>query len=200
MPSKEPPLNGLVLIGGKSTRMNSDKALLSYHGKPHAAHCYDLLSNYCDRVYLSTRSDSPLGPALESYPVIKDVSGVSGPMAGILAAFEENPDAAWLVLAGDLPYVTDKTLRALVASRDVEKCATAYTSPEDGKPEPLCAIYEPRSRAHRQGSSGKGDYSPRNVLGKLDVFLLCAKDSRELRNVNTPGEYVAAIQELQRNQ
>jgi len=198
MPDKEPPIYGLVLIGGKSTRMNSDKALLSYRGRPHAAHCYDLLSNHCDRVYLSTRSDAPLKGSLEALNVVNDVTDVPGPMAGILAAFEEESQAAWLVLACDLPYVTDTTLERLVAARDNENFATVYASPEDRKPEPLCAIYEPRIRSILQESAANADYSPRNLLSRLDISLLDAHDPRDLRNVNTPEEYVAALQELKK--
>ena len=54
--------------------------------------------------------------------------------------------AYWLVLACDLPFLDAETLRHLLRSRVVARAATAYRSSYDGLPEPLCAIWEPRTR------------------------------------------------------
>jgi len=48
---------GLVLSGGKSTRMGEDKGLISYHGIPQRDHLYQLLNQDCDTTYLSIRED-----------------------------------------------------------------------------------------------------------------------------------------------
>ncbi|MCL4693819.1 MAG: NTP transferase domain-containing protein, partial [Candidatus Hydrogenedentes bacterium] len=51
------PLYGLVLAGGKSTRMGQDKSALRYYDKPQVAHCLEMLGQFCKRVYVSCRAD-----------------------------------------------------------------------------------------------------------------------------------------------
>jgi len=51
------PLYGLVLSGGKSTRMKKDKSTLEYYGKTQTQFCYELLSRYCTQVFISNRKE-----------------------------------------------------------------------------------------------------------------------------------------------
>ena len=66
-----------------------------------------------------------------------------GPIVGIRSALAANPNVAWLVLACDLPFLSDAALSQLLRERDPAAVATAYRSTHDGLPEPLCAIWEP---------------------------------------------------------
>ena len=50
-------LYGLVLSGGKSTRMGTDKGLITYHGIPQREYIYKLLEEVCDATFLSIRDD-----------------------------------------------------------------------------------------------------------------------------------------------
>ena len=81
-----------------------------------------------------------------AYPQVVDGPLGNGPIAGIIAAQAQFPDAAWLVVACDLPQLDDTTLEDLKSRRDPRRLATAFLSDVDGMPEPLCAIYEPASR------------------------------------------------------
>lgn len=124
------PLYGLVLAGGRSTRMKSDKAVLVYHGRPQAAHTLDLLSAHCDRVFLSCRADQGSVEGLSHLPQLHDTYSNLGPLGGILTAMEAHPDAAWLVAACDLPYLDHSALNTLVAGRDPASMATAFAGPQ----------------------------------------------------------------------
>ena len=66
------PTYGLVLTGGKSERMKMDKALIAYNGTPHAEYIHQVLSKYCDGVFLSARKDQWLSTSLEKLPSIID--------------------------------------------------------------------------------------------------------------------------------
>lgn len=185
------PLFGLVLAGGASTRMLRDKAALDYHGKPQLQWSWELLDQLCARAFISVRADQARDPVRVHLPQIIDQLEAKGPIAGIAAAQATHPDAAWLVLACDLPYLTRAALGHLITHRDPSRIATAYRSSHDGLPEPLCAIYEPASRpliaAYIQG----GKQCPRKFLTQSDVNLLDQVDRRWLDNANTPGEYRA---------
>ncbi len=50
-------VNGLILAGGKSQRMGQDKGLLTYHGKTQIDYCFEILSEYVDEVFISSRKN-----------------------------------------------------------------------------------------------------------------------------------------------
>ncbi len=191
------PLYGLVLAGGASTRMQRDKAVLDYHGRPQLAWTFDLLSEICERVFVSVREEQSADEVRSRFPQIVDRLRDKGPIAGIAAAQAEVPEAAWLVVACDLPFLNRATLEHLVAERDRSRLATAYRSAHDGLPEPLCAIYEPISRLAIDEYVTAGKHCPRRFLREADVRLLDQPDPRSLDNVNTVEEHRAATRILE---
>jgi molybdenum cofactor guanylyltransferase len=192
-----PPLFGLVLAGGRSTRMQRDKAAIAYHGaETQLETAMKLLAPRVARIFVSVRADQADDPLRAAWPRIVDRGDVEGPIAGISAALAEHPDAAWLVLACDLPFLDAATLDALIAGRDVERDATAFRSSHDGLPEPLCAIYEPRARAAIARHIDGGRNCPRKFLINADTRLLDQPNPRALDNVNTVAEYGAAMSAL----
>jgi molybdenum cofactor guanylyltransferase len=190
------PLFGLVLAGGASTRMRADKATLDYHGRPQLQWAFDLLSRFCTTTFVSVRPDQRDDATRAAYPQIVDRQPGAGPIAGISAALLAHPKAAWLVLACDLPFVSERTLKHLIAARDPQRLATAYRSSHDGLPEPLCAIWEPGARDALTAYMATGKQCPRKFLINSDVALLALPDVRALDNVNTPEELGAAVKAL----
>lgn len=181
-------VHGLVLAGGQSTRMQRDKAALDYAGRPQLLVTWDLVAPRVARTFLSVRAEQRDEALRAQLPQLVDVRGVGGPIAGILAAFASAPDAAWLVVACDLPLLDGATLDALLAGRDPARLATAYRSSHDGLPEPLCAIWEPASRAALEAWVATGQHCPRRFLLQHDVALLGLARSNALDNANTPAE------------
>jgi molybdopterin-guanine dinucleotide biosynthesis protein A len=187
-----PPLYGLVLAGGRSTRMQRDKATLAYQGRNQLDRAMELLEPWVMQAFVSVRPDQRQDPARARYAQVIDVHEGMGPIAGIAAAQALRPAAAWLVLACDLPYLDADTLAHLLAHRDPARIATAYRSSHDALPEPLCAIYEPRSAAPILERIGAGKDCPRKFLILSDVLLLDQPHPQALDNINTPEEYRSA--------
>jgi molybdopterin-guanine dinucleotide biosynthesis protein A len=187
-----PALFGLVLAGGASTRMRTDKAALDYHGQPQLRWAFELAMKVCTASFVSVRPDQRDDATRASFPQIVDRQPGIGPIAGISAALLEHPKAAWLVLACDLPFLTEGTLQHLSARRDPHKIATAYRSAHDGLPEPLCAVYEPASRGAILAQVASGRNCPRRFLQDHDVMLLDPRHARALDNANTPEDASAA--------
>ena len=185
--SAKPILNGLILAGGKSERMGFDKGTVNWFGKEQRYFLADLLKPLSKEVFISCRDDQRTGIAKE-YPVLADTFTGLGPFGAILSAFREQPDSAWLVIACDLPLLDEETIEYLVANRDPSKTATAYQSPDSGFPEPLIAIWEPKSYPQLLSFLSMGYSCPRKVLINSDVKLLQAKNPETLSNVNTPED------------
>lgn len=184
-------LNGLILAGGKSQRMQQDKSMLDYNGNPQREHIRQLLGTRCDKVFLSCNQDQ-YKQLPNTNLAIKDAFLGIGPMGGILSAFQQYPDRAWLTLACDLPFVTEETLQFLVKNRNPSKLATAFYDPEGRFPEPLVTIWEPRSYPVLLQFLAQGYTCPRKVLINSDVELLTAPDATQLQNINLPEEYAQA--------
>jgi molybdopterin-guanine dinucleotide biosynthesis protein A len=182
-----PVLNGLVLAGGKSQRMGFDKGNVNWHGKPQRYHMADMLKPFCNEVFISVRpgQQSEIDP---QYTALEDTFTGLGPFGAILSAFREKPDNAWLVVACDLPLMDEATLRNLVAWRNSSLTATAYHSPVTNFPEPLIAIWEPKSYPVLLSFLAQGYSCPRKVLINTEINLLNAPDADALSNVNTPEE------------
>ena len=189
-------LFGLVLAGGASTRMRTDKATLQYHGQPQLQWAFDLLSKFCAATFVSVRPDQRDDATRARLPQIVDRQPGIGPIAGISAALLEQPKAAWLVLACDLPFLTEGTLQHLIANRDPHKVATAYRSAHDNLPEPLCAIWEPAAREPVLAYIASGKQCPRKFLINSDAALLDLPERQALDNVNTVEEFGLATATL----
>jgi len=186
------PLYGLLLTGGRSRRMQRDKLTLEYGGQPQLARAMALLEPLVERSFISVRADQRDDPQRSAFPCITDVLPEIGPIGGIHAALCTHPETAWLVLAGDLPFLNTATLQQLIAARAPHRLATAFRSRHDGKPEPLCAIFEPASLSPIEAWIAAGQRCPRDFLAHSDVELLTLRDARALDNVNTAAEYLQA--------
>ncbi|MGB6307688.1 MAG: NTP transferase domain-containing protein, partial [Steroidobacteraceae bacterium] len=133
------PVYGLILAGGSSSRMHQDKAALRYRGKSQLDRTFDLAGRHVSTVFVSVRANQTQDPTRAQRPLIVDSVEGKGPIVGIRSALAAHPQAAWLVLACDLPFLSDAALSQLLRERDPASLATAYRSAHDGLPEPLCA-------------------------------------------------------------
>lgn len=180
-----PPVNGLVLAGGRSLRMGRDKGAIAWHGKPQREYAADLLADGCAEVFISCRPDQVFESA---YPLLPDTFADLGPYGAILSAFRQQPDRAWLVVACDLPLIDRATLDFLLQHRAPRHLATTFRSPHDELPEPLITIWEPKSYAVLLSFLSQGYSCPRKVLLQSDTHLLTPPDATVLTNVNTAEE------------
>ncbi len=189
----EPRTFGLVLAGGRSTRMGRDKALLEHDGKSQLVRMTELLGRHVERVFVSTRPDQQGEPERRRFELIVDRYADLGPLAGILSALEEYPDADWLVVACDLPNISDETIEYLLANRSDEHPFTAYRSSHDGLPEPLCAVWRAGSDAVIRPFLDEGMHCPRKILIRSRTYLIEQTDPRSLDNINTPDDLATSV-------
>lgn len=182
-------LNGLILIGGKGTRMGEDKSAIQYHNRPQAQHLFDLLSTIVPSTYVSVR----VGQTVTfTEQVIVDSLDVKGPLNGLLSAHEAFPLKAWLVLAVDLPFINESTIERLVDERDKTLFATSIVN-ENKIPEPLVAIWEPQAlKKLKEYSLNGAEIYPRKFLTESSIKSIHPKDDTELFNVNDKMDYEKA--------
>ena len=191
-----PKIYGLVLSGGKSTRMGNDKGLINYHGIPQREYLYNLLKSSCDDAFLSVREEQK--SELENhFKCIVDENEYKGPLNGILSAHNKYPDVSWLVLACDLPLIDKETIETLISKRDVTKVATAYATQKSKLPEPLATIWESRGLIAAMNYMKTAKSScPRKFLINSDVKLIYPKQDDVLYNANSLADLEYAKSKL----
>lgn len=194
-----PKLKALILAGGMSTRMGTDKGLIDYHGQNQAEFLADLMSKYVSEVKISCRADQTENFS-GKYPTLTDRIEGMGPYGGILTAFMDDPNSAWLVLACDLPLVNATTIEGLLEKRDPSSVATSYRNPETDFPEPLLTIWEPKAYSRLLQFMALGYSCPRKVLINSDVNVIESSDPERLMNANTPEDYELAKSKINAEQ
>lgn len=193
-------LHGLVLAGGKSSRMGQDKALLDYHGMPQAKYLLETLEILNVKSFVSCREEQLHRNGLSGSPVIIDRFIDFGPLGGILSAMSQYPDKAWLVIACDLPFVNAKNIADLIFEYDPLKQATAYFNEERKQFEPLFTIYGPGMYSRMLHFLAEGIQCPQKVLFNSSVKRLRLETQSFLENANTPEDrqrIVSALEGMQ---
>lgn len=189
------PLNGAILVGGRSERMGRDKAALTLDGE-------SLLERACRIVrphvrVLAVVGALPSGAEPASADLhLHDVPGVRGPIAGILAALGHDPRADWLVLGCDMPAVEPVAVEWLLECRRKSASAgrfDAVLSQPAGRyhPEPLLAIYAPSAIAALRAAVADGNWAMRAALARMNcaVHVPPAALADCWLNVNTPEQW-----------
>jgi len=184
-------LYGLLLVGGHSHRMKTDKSALTYFDKKQVDVGMELLSEFCSQTYLSCRKDQSTKHHIRQYEKIYDQEPFIniGPLGGLLSAMILYPQKSWLVLACDLPFVDSDLLMHLLKLRDQSKIASAFVSSLDALPEPLCAVYESDSFKEIKKYFDKDGRCPRKFLIQSDSHLIKLPNVNALANINTHQEF-----------
>ena len=185
-------VKGLVLVGGQSTRMGQDKSNLDYFGKPQKIVAKELLESNNLETFYSVQNAS------EYDDEIHDKFLNLGPFGGICSAFQKDPNAAWFVLATDVPFVNDQIIKLLLNQRNPGKIATAIKGKGKDFPEPLITIYEPKAYPILLQYLAQGYSCPRKALINSEVEIVEVDDDF-IRNVNTPVDFTNAKNEINKS-
>ncbi|KAF5560725.1 beta transducin [Fusarium phyllophilum] len=207
----------LILAGGKSTRMGSPKHLLTLpDGRPLYQHQIEVLRKACpeaETVYISLAQDSEMDellknaskasyeatPGENSIEIILDLESSQGneskgPAAGLLAAYESDPAATWLVVACDYPSITADALQELQSR--YKPPVTCFRN-KNGFCEPLLGIWSPEAISHLKENCKAGKLSPSKAVRERDGHTYLPEDSEALlRNVNIRSEWEDALRSL----
>ncbi len=171
--------------------MGSDKAALLVDGQTLLTRSVELLKSSTTTVHVAVRAEQADDQLRRQFDLLLDAVPAQGPAAALVAAWLHDPDAAWLVLACDMPALERSALEALVNGRDPSRGGTAWRTPGDDLPEPLCAIWEPATLARLAAAvrqAGTGPVSPRAILAAADPLLLIQARPAALISLNTPAD------------
>lgn len=179
-----PPVVGLVLAGGKSTRMGEDKGLMEFNGKPQRTWLTEQLREVCSDVLVSCRPDQVAQIAPWATP-LPDRLVDFGPYGALMTAFMHRADCAYFVVACDMPEFDREAMDFLLSHRDAFATATAFRKSADAFPEPLCTIWEPQSYGGLTSFMSQGNSCPRKFLINSKIRQITSPNPLWLKNVNS---------------
>ncbi len=186
-----PHLYGLVLAGGRSSRMGRDKGQIAYHAEvPHRRWLQILLETACQRAFLSLNAAQS---GSDADGIVDDPAYETSPMGALLTAHAQHPQASWIVVSCDLAYFDTGCLRQLLDARDAGQAGTAFRIAELNQPEPLATIYEAAFVATLPAAYAAGERSLRRALHRAGAVLIDATETRCVESVDTPEAAAQAL-------
>lgn len=180
-----PLICGLILGGGKSSRMGIDKSMIDFHGMPQRDYLQLLLKPFCHEVFFSCKDRVGVPENLNPLP---DQFTLDSPLNGILSAFEMHPQHAWLTVPVDMPGINAEVIKHLLMNRNPNVMATCYYDSDHRYPEPLFVLWEPSAAQALKTFHLAGNLSPREFLLKNHVSILTYPDRSIHVNINSPDE------------
>lgn len=162
------PVWGCVLIGGKSARMGTPKHLLKRDGVTWLELILSRLQERTRQVVISGKGSVP--DTLHDIPVVDDISGLQGPLAGILAILRRYPEKSWLVVACDMPDIEVEALDWLLGQRGPGIRAILPDLNGDGLVEPLLAYYDYTCLDILETIASGGLARPGGLVGRTGVI------------------------------
>ncbi|MEX0716865.1 MAG: molybdenum cofactor guanylyltransferase [Planctomycetaceae bacterium] len=191
---------GIVLCGGKSSRMGRPKASLPFGPETMLEHVVGTLLEVVAPIVVVAAREQQLPPLPADVLIARDEHEALGPLAGLaagLAALPEDVEAAY-VSSCDVPF-----LRPAFVGRIIDRLGDRELAiPRDGKfHHPLAAVYRksllPRVRRLLADERLRPLFlveESNSAIVEVDELRDVDPELESLRNLNTPEEYAAALE------
>jgi molybdenum cofactor guanylyltransferase len=185
-------ISAVLLAGGESRRMGQDKTTLVFRGKPLWQTQVDLLRKLePQEIFVSARTDPPWRPV--DVPFVADATPSRGPLSGITSALKRINTDHVLVLAVDIPAMTENYLCSLCKLIGPGRGVVPMIG---DRAEPLAAIYPKFAETDFTMALSSADVSLQSLikklvaLNKLCLVRVSKEDEHLFRNLNKPGDFV----------
>jgi molybdopterin-guanine dinucleotide biosynthesis protein A len=190
---------GIVLCGGKSTRMGVAKATLPFGSETMLQRVVRILGTVVSPVIVVAARDQSLPPLPREVTVARDEREAKGPLEGIragLSALPESIDAAYITSC-DVPLLVPAFVERMIGLMGDHDIAVMEV---DGFPHPLSAIYRRTTLPRVESLLAADRLRPvflfdavRTRRVKPEEMTVVDPELRTLRNLNTPEDYRAAL-------
>ena len=188
-------ISAIILAGGKSSRMGTDKGLVDFNGKKMIEHVIAGISTVAGNIMVVSNNNCyrEMG-----YNVVRDMHLNCGPLGGIHAGLAHSVTEWNFVVGCDMPFVNHEIIDFLVGQIGD---ADAIVPVHDNKFEPLCALYHLSAIAKIETLLLSGELKMQNVIRKLNtVFIAIPKEKFDaaviFRNINAPADLISATLQL----
>ena len=188
---------GVILCGGQSSRMGTDKGLLKLEAKTWAQTAFDKLAelNFPITISVNEKQHNDYAAVFTSTELITDDPALTihGPLSGVLSVHLHHPAEDLLILACDMPLMEAELLKELLTHYQQHTSNDAFVYTNDGEPEPLCGIYKASGLAyihHLYRSQQLPKHSMKFMLEHIYTRFIALPDEKKkcFRNFNAHAE------------
>jgi len=187
---KQADITGVVLVGGKSSRMGENKALMRFGDKTFVERAIHLLQQTFENVIISANESGVYD--FVGLPIVGDVYRGCGPLAGLHAAMTSAGKSDIFVMSCDLPFVDESVVRRIL---DNSSGAELIVAGDPTGVQPLCGLYRQSSMRIIEGQLRVKEYSVLKLVQHMKgrVILFEEQKSNRFININTPADYNSAV-------
>jgi molybdenum cofactor guanylyltransferase len=182
--------SAVLLAGGKSRRMGQDKSTILFRDAPLWQIQLDVLRKLqLQELFISAQTDPPWRPA--DIEFVPDDQPSRGPLSGIAAALSRINSGHLLVLAIDMPFMTESYLRTLCQKAERGLGVVPII---ENRAEPLAAIYPRDAHDEVVDALSGNDFSLQSLVRKLiaarklEPVQVSEEEKAFFRNLNEPGD------------
>lgn len=188
---------GVILCGGQSLRMGTDKGLLTGETTTWAQAAYTKIAalNFPVKVSVNKQQKETYAVIFHEADLITDDPSlqIKGPLLGVLSSHIQFPAEDLMVLACDMPLMEPSIIKELYKNYQHNPSFDAYVFTNDGQPEPLCAIYTSKALAGILVMLQKGilfKYSMKFMLDHLGIHSIPVTEDHKkcFQNFNAHAE------------
>lgn len=191
-------VTGIILAGGKSTRLGRNKALEPVLGKSLVQYVYDCLKPLAEQVFIVTSKDLATLPYPEGAGILTDIYPEKGPLSGLYTGLASARFDFSIVVGCDMPFLNKKLLQYMVEECRGFDAVVPQLSPF--KIEPLHAVYSRSCLDRMKTQLEKGYLQMRALFAQIKVKYIsmreCRKFDPELNsfiNINNQADLDKAI-------
>ncbi len=182
----------VILSGGRSSRMQQDKALLPFGGYDSLAEFqYRRLSQLFSKVYISSKNNK----FDFNVEIIEDIYKSSSPLVALVSIFEllEEIEEIFL-LSVDAPFV-DKSVIDILYKNNSSVYDVVVAQSSNGL-EPLCAIYHRSCLVEAKKALDANRHKLHSLFKNLNIKIVKIENASVFMNLNYPSEYEQAKKSL----
>jgi len=182
---KRETTTGIILAGGKSSRMGQDKGLLMLNGRTFMSHIIEALEPVVsDIIIVSNNSDYDIYKLKRVADILKD----SGPLAGLYTGLFHSETENNIVLSCDVPLINTAVLNILIEGFETEKDVIHIKSEE--KNMPLIAIYKKQCMPHFLKRLHDGERRLQTAIDNMNTKSIPLEPAmqRFVKNINTASD------------
>ena len=183
-------LTAIILAGGKSSRMGTDKALLQIEGKTLIDRAVQLVKPLCSQIIISSNSENH---EIEGLTRIADEFQNCGPMSGIYSCLKASQTDWNLIISVDSANVEPEFIEFLTSRTGAFNAIVPFH--KKGK-EPLIAMYHKSTLPHFRNQLESGEYKMHFLLEKINVKFVETSNwvnryPKLFNNLNSPEDLVS---------
>jgi molybdopterin-guanine dinucleotide biosynthesis protein A len=185
-------ITGIVLAGGKSSRMGQDKGLMLFHGKAMVTRVMEQLQPCVDELLIvaNTPAYGQFG-----YPVVADLAEAAGPVGGIYTGLTHTSTELNFFVSCDTPFIITEAIRKVIAEAGDAAVATATL---EGRIQPLFGLYRKSNAVVFRECIRQKKYKLQAVIREINHRLVpldgfTSQHPHLLHNINTPEEFAEAL-------